>query len=150
MTGSSNESTPGRVRLASRVWIEPEELRYTFTRSSGPGGQSVNKVSSAAHLRVAVTAIRGLGPDARDRLRRLAGSRLTKDDEIVMRSQVHRSQHDNRRACLERLQSLVERAAIPPTVRRKKKPTRAMIERRLTEKRKRAEKKQRRRGADEH
>jgi ribosome-associated protein len=90
-------------------------------------------------------AIKGLDDAARRRLRQLAGARLTNDDAIVIHAQNHRSQLDNRRACLERLRELVTEAAKKPKKRRKTRPSRAMIERRLSGKRKKSEKKQRRR-----
>ena len=94
--------------------IEPGRLRYTFSRSSGPGGQNVNKVNTKAELRVAVADIEGLTEPALVRLRRLAGQRLTKDDEIIIVSESHRSQIDNRRASLDRLIGLVTEAATIP------------------------------------
>jgi ribosome-associated protein len=136
---------PNAEPLAAGVWVHPEDLRYRFTRSSGPGGQAVNKLSTRAELRVAVAAVRGLDDDGRGRLRRLAGRRLTADDEILLHADTHRSQLDNRRACLERLRDLVTRAARRPKRRRRTRPSRAMIERRLTAKRRTSEKKQQRR-----
>jgi len=131
--------------LAPGVTVVRSDLEYRFMRSTGPGGQAVNKISSAAQLRVAVTAIRGLTDAAATRLRQRAGQRLTRSDEILIHSRTHRSQLDNRRACLERLRALVAAAVPEPVPRKAMKPSRAMIRRRLEAKRKLAEKKQRRR-----
>jgi ribosome-associated protein len=142
---SSGGPPPGAQVLAPGVWIAADGLRFTFTRSSGPGGQSVNKLSTRAQLRVSVTDIVGLDDSALTRLRRLAGQRLTTEDEIVIQAQTYRSQLDNRRACVERLAELVARAARPPKKRRRTRPSRAMIERRLAAKKERSDKKSRRR-----
>jgi ribosome-associated protein len=136
-----------REELAPGVWVERSEMRFAFTRSGGPGGQAVNKLSTQAQLHVAVTAIQGLGERAARRLRRLAGQRLTRDDELVFQAQTHRSQLDNKRACLDRLRQLVIEAMKEPKVRKKSRPTRAMIERRLAAKRRLAEKKRDRRSS---
>lgn len=130
--------------LAPHVRVAKASLRYTFSRSSGPGGQAVNKVNSRAQLRVAVEAIDGLDDAARERLRSMAGGRLTEAGELLFDSDEHRSQAANRRACLQRLRALVGRAMIEPRVRKKRRPSRAMIEKRLQAKRRRAEKKARR------
>ena len=134
------------LSLADGVSIAPGRLRWTFSRASGPGGQAVNKLSTRATLRVAVSDLRGLAADAADRLRQLAGSRLTQGDEIVISAETYRSQLDNKQACVERLTHLVSRAVIRPKIRRKKRPTRSMIEKRLQSKRRQSEKKSTRQG----
>jgi ribosome-associated protein len=130
------------------VTIDRGDLSFAFVRGSGPGGQAVNKLSTAAQLHVRVGAIRGLAASGRDRLRRSAGARLTAADEIVLRSRRHRSQIDNRCACIERLRELVAAAVIEPKVRRKRKPSKAAKERRLEGKRRESEKKGRRRWSE--
>jgi ribosome-associated protein len=132
------------VMLAPSVWVDRGDLDFSFVRASGPGGQSVNKVSTAAQLQVAVTTIRGLDDAAAERLRRLAGHRLTRHDRLVFQSQTHRSQVDNRRACVDRLRALVEQARRRPVPRKKTKPGRAAVERRLDAKRQVSDKKRRR------
>lgn len=144
---TESQSEDGRddgVELAEGVRIPDGELRYSFSRSSGPGGQSVNKLNTRAELRVALSAIEGMDERALDRLRRLAGQRLTRDDELVIHAQTHRSQLGNRRASLDRLCGLVKEAMKKPKVRKRRGLSRAMIERRLRRKRERSEKKTRR------
>ncbi|MCP3906114.1 MAG: aminoacyl-tRNA hydrolase [Planctomycetes bacterium] len=137
---------PGSVEvLAPGVTVARSELRYSFVRAAGPGGQAVNKVSSACQLRVPVTAIQGLRPTAAARLRRRAGQRLTRGDEILIHARTHRSQLDNRRACLQRLRELVVASLPEPVPRKVVKPTRAMIRRQREAKKRLAEKKRRRR-----
>lgn len=143
-TPSSGDGPPGRISLGPHADVNESDLDFNFIRGSGPGGQAVNKVASAAQLRVAVTAILGLDDRARDRLRRLAGQRLVADDHLLIQSRNHRSQSDNRRACLARLTQLVTEAARPPRRRKPTKPSRGSIERRLENKKQRGEKKQRR------
>jgi ribosome-associated protein len=139
--------------------VARQAVRFTAIRARGPGGQAVNKVSSAIQLRVpltaiklrvAVAAIRGLSEAAAGRLRTLAGRRLSGDDEIILRCETHRSQLRNREACLEHLRGLVARAAREPKRRRPTRPARAAVERRLAAKRRgSAQKEQRRGGRDE-
>lgn len=124
-----------------RAWIAPHDLRFTFARSGGPGGQAVNKISTKANLRVRVGDIHGLDGAAAARLRKAAGRRLTQNDELLISAESHRSQLSNKLECLDRLQQLIAAALIVPKQRRKKKPTRAMIEKRLAGKRQRSEKK---------
>jgi ribosome-associated protein len=112
----------------------PEEVEITFVRSAGPGGQNVNKVATAAQLRFHVGRSARLDAAAKQRLRRLAGRRLTDDDEILIIARNHRTQEGNRRDALERLAGLVEEARRAPVPRRATKPTRASKERRLTSK----------------
>jgi ribosome-associated protein len=123
------------------VTVAEADLRFTFSRSRGPGGQAVNKLSTRAELRVAVAAIEGLDETAARRLRRLAGQRLTAADELLIVSDRYRSQLRNRRDCLERLAALVERAARPPRPRKPTRPSRGAVERRLTAKRRRSDRK---------
>ena len=127
------------------VLIRPGGVRFVFSRSSGPGGQAVNKVSSRATLRICVGDIRGLDELARARVRLLAGSRLTHDDEILISAETSRSQLDNKRFCAERLRDLIIRARIRPKKRKKSRPSRSMIEKRLEGKRRQSHKKNLRR-----
>lgn len=141
---TSSSAPAGLVALAPGVSAPKAALHYSFARSGGPGGQNVNKVNTKAELRLYVTALIGLDEAGLDRLRRLAGSRLTKEDEILITADDTRSQVTNRRACLERLRALVAEAAKKPRRRRKKRISRAQKEKRLQSKRERSEKKSRR------
>lgn len=114
--------------------IRPGDVEISFIRSAGPGGQNVNKVATAAQLRFHVGSYSGLDAAARQRLRKLAGRRLTDDDEILIVARNHRTQEGNRRDALERLSELIEAARPAPVPRRATKPTRASKERRLSTK----------------
>ncbi len=133
------------LEFAPGVWIAPGELTFSFSRSSGPGGQAVNKLSTKAELRLQIEAIVGLSDSYRARLRRLAGRRLTQRDELVIQADTSRSQRDNKRACIDRLRALVIDAVNPPKPRKRKRISRAMVQKRLDTKRRRAKKKTSRR-----
>ena len=116
--------------------IPADEVSFAWVRSPGPGGQNVNKVASACELRFAVGRTRLLDAAGRDRLRRLAGRRLTAADEILIEAHRHRTQEANRRDALGRLAALVTAAQHVPKPRKKTRPTRASQERRLDSKKK--------------
>ena len=139
----------GALELAPDVWVDRGALRFAFSRSGGPGGQTVNKLSTKAELRVAVESIVGLSPQAVERLRTLAGRRLTQDDELVLVASTTRSQLDNKMACEQRLRDLVAEALKVPKPRKPTKPTRASVERRLSDKRRTSAKKESRRRPDD-
>jgi ribosome-associated protein len=115
--------------------IPADEVSFAWVRSPGPGGQNVNKVSTACELRFTVGRTRLLDAGGRDRLRRLAGRRLTLLDEILIEAHRHRSQEGNRRDALERLAALLQQASVAPKPRKKTRPTKASKERRLEAKR---------------
>ena len=119
------------VIIAPGVEIPDTDLEVAFTRSSGPGGQNVNKVASAVQLRFALARNTTLRADVKSRLRALAGHRLTDSGELLIIARESRSQEQNRRLAEERLADLVRRALIPPKKRHATKPTRASRERRL-------------------
>jgi ribosome-associated protein len=137
------------IPINCHLFLDDGEIEESFVRASGPGGQNVNKVSSAVQLRFDLSGSRSLPEDLRERLARLAGRRLTGDGVIVIIAQRYRTQERNRRDALDRLIALIRRAAVPPTPRRPTKPSRAAKERRLEAKARRAAVKQRRRTAPE-
>ena len=119
------------IRITPAISIDEEELEEQFVRSSGPGGQNVNKVATAVELRFHVGRSENLPVPVKVRLRRLAGSRLTNGDEIVLRADRYRSQERNREDARHRLIELIREATIVPRPRIKTKPSRAARERRL-------------------
>ncbi len=123
--------------ITSDIVIPDEELEWKFIRSSGPGGQNVNKVSSAAQLRFLLPLNSSLPVNARNRLRRLAGQKLIDDGSILFKSMSERSQDGNRRAALARLESLIRAALVEPKIRKKTRPTKASKERRIDSKKRR-------------
>jgi ribosome-associated protein len=124
--------------IAPGLVIDEREIEERFIRASGPGGQNVNKLSSAVQLRFDVGRSPGLSPAIRARLARLAGKRLTKDGILIITAQRYRTQARNRDDAMARLVALLERAAVPPTVRRATRPTAASRQRRLASKQRRA------------
>ena len=126
------------IRVTDRISIDDSEISETFVRSSGPGGQNVNKLSTAVQLRFDVRQSPSLPNDVAVRLMRLAGRRLTKDGVLVLIAQNHRTQERNRADALERLLELIREAAVRPITRRPTKPTRASRERRIDSKKRRS------------
>jgi ribosome-associated protein len=123
-----------RITVTDAISIGDEELHESFVLASGPGGQNVNKVSSAVQLRFDVARSPSLDEAVRARLIALAGQRLTKDGILVLSARTHRSQERNRAEALERLVELIRRAAVPPKPRRATKPSKAAKRRRLDSK----------------
>jgi ribosome-associated protein len=132
--------------INSDLGIPDEDFEWKFIRASGPGGQNVNKVSSAVQLRFLLPQNSSLPPAAKQRLRRLAGQKLNDDGSILIFARSERSQEQNRREALGRLEALIRQALIAPKIRKKTKPTRASKERRIESKKKRGSTKRQRQG----
>jgi ribosome-associated protein len=126
------------IRITATLLIDEREIEETFIRSSGPGGQNVNAVSTAVQLRFDVRQSPSLPDGVRRRVETLAGKRLTQDGVIVMTARRFRTQEANRKDALHRLVDLIGEAAEPPTVRKATKPPRASRRRRLEAKGRRA------------
>ena len=126
------------IRITDTISIEERELEERFVRASGPGGQNVNKVSTAVELRFDVRAS-ALPYDMKQRLIALAGSRMTGEDVLLIDSREHRTQAMNREAARARLVALLQHASKRPKTRRPTKPKRAAKEKRLESKRQRGE-----------
>jgi ribosome-associated protein len=125
------------IRVTAHIAIDEREIEESFVRASGPGGQNVNKLSTAVQLRFDARHSPSLEDDVRARLEQLAGSRLTSDGVLVITAQRHRTQARNRSDALDRLIDLIRRAAIPPVPRRPTRPTKASRERRIEGKKRR-------------
>ena len=117
--------------VKGQLAIPDGELSWTFVRSSGPGGQNVNKVATAAQLRFDLVGSAALSADVKRRVRALAGRRVTADGALLIVARNHRTQEQNRREAGERLAELIRRSLEPPKARRPTTPTRAARERRL-------------------
>ena len=126
------------IRVTDSISIDESEIKESFVRSSGPGGQNVNKLSTAVQLRFDVRHSPSLPNDVAVRLVRIAGRRLTKDGVLVIVAQNHRTQERNRADALERLVAMIQDAAVPPVPRRQTKVPRASRRERLDSKKHRA------------
>src|SRR5258708_24092507 len=111
------------IRINDHISIDEGELQESFIRSSGPGGQNVNKLATAVQLRFDVRHSPSLSHEVRARLERLAGRRLTRDGVLVLIAQRHRTQERNRADAIERLVELIAAAAVRPTPRPPTRPT---------------------------
>jgi ribosome-associated protein len=137
------------LEINARVRIPDDELKWTFVRSGGPGGQNVNKVASKAVLRWTVAVSPSLPDEVKLRLCSQQARRISADGDLILTSQRFRDQERNRQDCLDKLYELVRQATVRPRVRKKTKPSRGAREARLREKRHRSATKARRRSGTE-
>jgi len=134
------------ISVTEHISLDPEELEFSFIRASGPGGQNINKVSSAVQLRFNAETSPSLPPDIKQRVISLAGQKATRHGVIVIEAKRYRQQVRNREDALDRLIALITDASIIDRPRRKGRPTKNSVKRRLNEKKKRGTVKQLRRG----
>jgi ribosome-associated protein len=125
------------IRIRNGIKLDEKELQYQYVRSRGPGGQHVNKASTAVQLRFDVVGSSSISEPVKRRLRRIAKSHMTGDGEILIFADRYRSQRRNRDDAVQRLVALIEEAARPPRRRVKTRPSQSSIERRLQKKRRR-------------
>jgi ribosome-associated protein len=135
------------IEIGPSLQIDERELQIDFVRSSGPGGQNVNKVATAAQLRFDVNAS-SLPEDLRARLMQIAGNRITSEGVLLIEARRFRTQERNREDAIERFAELVRKAAVKPRPRRKTRPTQVSKEERLKEKKRRGEIKKLRQSKD--
>jgi len=127
------------LEITPDIAIDEAELSERFVRASGPGGQNVNKVSTAVELRFDAAESKAIPEDAKARLRTLAGTRMTSDGVLVIDARRHRTQAQNREDARARLAELIRQALVKPKRRRKTKPTTGAVERRIESKKQRSE-----------
>jgi ribosome-associated protein len=135
------------IEITPSLQINESELEMDFIRSSGPGGQNVNKVATAVQLRFDIQGS-SLPPDVKQRLIRLAGKRTAGEGVLLIEARRFRTQEQNREDAIQRFRGLVRRALVAPKARRKTQPTQAAREERLKEKKKRGETKRIRQSKD--
>lgn len=136
------------ITVTPEIQLKEDELHFQFILASGPGGQNVNKVATAVQLRFNAARSPSLPEGVRGRLLQLAGSRLTKEGELLITAKRFRTQERNRQDAIERLAALIRKAAEKPKPRRPTKPSQAAKQRRLDEKRRRGEQKRARRAVN--
>ncbi len=122
------------IPVTASIALDENEIKERFIRASGPGGQNVNKLSSAVQLRFDIRRSPSLPADVRARLERIAGHQVTKDGVLVITAQRHRTQDMNRRDARQRLFDLIERAAVAPKKRRPTRPSKGSVQRRIEHK----------------
>lgn len=133
------------LEITPSITLPASEIQIDFIRASGPGGQNVNKVSTAVQLRFDILNSPSLPQEVKERLVNLGGNRITSEGVLILEASRYRTQEQNRQDALSRLAALVQKAATPPRKRRATRPSGASRARRLREKRRKAEIKQLRR-----
>ena len=136
------------IKITDSIYINESEVKESFIRSSGPGGQHVNKVATAVQLHFNAKISGNISEKVYNRLRAIAGSKLTEDGNLIIVSRERRSQSQNRRVALEKLISLLQQAAKKQKHRTPTRPSQASVEKRLRNKRLQSEKKKSRRNID--
>jgi len=143
----SDSSPSSGIEIAPNLVLPEDALHFQYSRSSGPGGQNVNKVNTRAELWIAIRSLAILPPYALTRLRSIAGKRITREDELHLVAQIERTQEGNRTALLDKLRELIREALAAPKPRRSTKPSKGSRRRRVEAKKRRSEIKSHRRGA---
>lgn len=129
------------IKITPAILFDENEVVFTFIRSTGPGGQNVNKVATAVQLRFDAAHSKSLPEDVRERLLVLAGQKITGQGELILKATRHRTQERNKHDALNRLVELIKRAAIPKKKRKKTRPTFQSIQNRLSSKKRHAKNK---------
>ncbi len=133
------------IEISHSIHLDESELTFDYIRAAGPGGQNVNKVATSVQMRFDVRSTSTLAPQVKARLVKLAGSRMTDDDILVIEAKRYRTQEQNRADAVMRLSNLIEKAMAEPKVRRATRPSLSAKAERVAEKKKRGKTKQARR-----
>ncbi len=133
------------IRISDKIALDENDIQMDFIRASGPGGQNVNKVSSAVQLRFNVAGCKALSESVRERLKKIAGRRMTTEGILIIKAQRFRFQEENRQDAVDRLVAIIKKAIEVPKNRRPTRPNKASKQRRLTAKRRHGELKRQRR-----